>query len=282
MIRKEELFRIQRSLQLPLSTIEKDYVLSLVIWGIAKHQNMSTSWIFKGGTALKKCYFGDYRFSEDLDYTLTTEASIDPEVIYQDLVLVFALIYESFGLKIGVENLAISPFPDKNGLVLQIKVPYQGPLLSSGSLPKIKLDLTQDEILVDAPEPRDLLHQYSDSALLDTKILCYSIYEIFAEKLRALVERTRPRDLYDVVHLGEFFIKNDFQKSYLQKVAIAKFKYKKLDFRASLMNIDQRAIEEARADWHNMLLHQIQALGSFDDFLAKARVVMEWVVNCDK
>jgi predicted nucleotidyltransferase component of viral defense system len=25
--------------------------------------------VFKGGTALKKCYFGDYRFSEDLDFT---------------------------------------------------------------------------------------------------------------------------------------------------------------------------------------------------------------------
>ncbi len=26
--------------------------------------------VFKGGTALKRCYFGDYRFSEDLDFTL--------------------------------------------------------------------------------------------------------------------------------------------------------------------------------------------------------------------
>ena len=25
--------------------------------------------IFKGGTALKKCYFGDYRFSQDLDFS---------------------------------------------------------------------------------------------------------------------------------------------------------------------------------------------------------------------
>jgi len=29
------------------------------------------SWAFKGGTCLKKCYFETYRFSEDLDFTLT-------------------------------------------------------------------------------------------------------------------------------------------------------------------------------------------------------------------
>ena len=30
--------------------------------------------IFKGGTALKLCHFGDYRFSEDLDFTLARAA----------------------------------------------------------------------------------------------------------------------------------------------------------------------------------------------------------------
>ncbi len=32
---------------------------------------------FKGGTALKRCYFGDYRFSEDLDFTLTKPVAFD-------------------------------------------------------------------------------------------------------------------------------------------------------------------------------------------------------------
>ena len=30
--------------------------------------------VFKGGTALKRCHFGDYRFSEDLDFTLARAA----------------------------------------------------------------------------------------------------------------------------------------------------------------------------------------------------------------
>ena len=50
--------------------IEKDYILSWILQGISQHKQLSTSIIFKGGTVLKKVYFEDYRFSEDLDFTL--------------------------------------------------------------------------------------------------------------------------------------------------------------------------------------------------------------------
>lgn len=50
--------------------IEKDYVLSWILQGISQHEELSKAIVFKGGTVLKKIYFEDYRFSEDLDYTL--------------------------------------------------------------------------------------------------------------------------------------------------------------------------------------------------------------------
>ena len=50
--------------------IEKDYILSWILWGVANHEQLSKILIFKGGTVLKKVYFEDYRFSEDLDFTL--------------------------------------------------------------------------------------------------------------------------------------------------------------------------------------------------------------------
>src|SRR5665648_426365 len=49
--------------------IEKDYILSWVLAGIAANKKLQNKLVFKGGTALKKCYFGNYRFSEDLDFT---------------------------------------------------------------------------------------------------------------------------------------------------------------------------------------------------------------------
>ncbi len=49
--------------------IEKDYALSYIIVGIASHPVLGDALVFKGGTALKKLFFGDYRISEDLDYS---------------------------------------------------------------------------------------------------------------------------------------------------------------------------------------------------------------------
>src|SRR3954466_282147 len=49
--------------------LERDYCLAWFLAGLAE-SNLNSLLAFKGGTALKRCYFGDYRFSEDLDFTL--------------------------------------------------------------------------------------------------------------------------------------------------------------------------------------------------------------------
>ena len=49
--------------------IEQDYLLSWILAGVSQVPALGDSLVFKGGTALKKCYFGDYRFSEDLDFS---------------------------------------------------------------------------------------------------------------------------------------------------------------------------------------------------------------------
>jgi len=54
---------------LPWETIERDYVLSWMLAGMSANERLRSVLVFKGGTALKKCYFGEYRFSEDLDFT---------------------------------------------------------------------------------------------------------------------------------------------------------------------------------------------------------------------
>ncbi len=51
--------------------VEQDYVLSWVLWGISQVSKSKSHLLFKGGTALKKCYFGDYRFSRDLDFSVS-------------------------------------------------------------------------------------------------------------------------------------------------------------------------------------------------------------------
>ncbi len=59
---------------LPWEVLERDYILSWVLSGISRVEGLKDTLAFKGGSALKKCFFGEYRFSEDLDFSATTGA----------------------------------------------------------------------------------------------------------------------------------------------------------------------------------------------------------------
>jgi hypothetical protein len=58
---------------------------------------------FKGGAALKKCFFADYRFSEDLDFTLTRETSW--EEIERHLAVAFEETRRASGVEIRLDHL---------------------------------------------------------------------------------------------------------------------------------------------------------------------------------
>lgn len=73
-IEKQEISELAREPSLDLHVVEKDYVLGWLLAGIAANPDLSENWVFKGGTGLKKCYLETYRFSEDLDFTVTDEA----------------------------------------------------------------------------------------------------------------------------------------------------------------------------------------------------------------
>jgi predicted nucleotidyltransferase component of viral defense system len=77
MIDKREILGTASTLGLLPSVVEKDCVLGWLLAGINAHPDLAESWVFKGGTCLKKCYFETYRFSEDLDFTLRNETQIE-------------------------------------------------------------------------------------------------------------------------------------------------------------------------------------------------------------
>ena len=55
--------------RIPEAVLERDYCLSWFLVGISQTRFLQEILVFKGGTAIKKCYIPDYRFSEDLDFT---------------------------------------------------------------------------------------------------------------------------------------------------------------------------------------------------------------------
>ena len=62
--------------RIPETIIERDYVLAWFLTCLAAH-GLRGCLAFKGGTALRRCWFNDYRFSEDLDFTLTRAIALD-------------------------------------------------------------------------------------------------------------------------------------------------------------------------------------------------------------
>ncbi len=80
MITVKEINRLSAENKVSDRQIEKDYILTWVLNGISNHAILKKAVVFKGGTLLKKCYFEDYRFSEDLDFTLIDEAITHQEL----------------------------------------------------------------------------------------------------------------------------------------------------------------------------------------------------------
>ncbi len=79
MIQHSEIKNLETEWGLCEDVIEKDYVISWLLWGIGSHPKLYDAWIFKGGTCLKKCYFETYRFSEDLDFTVLPQGPFTPD-----------------------------------------------------------------------------------------------------------------------------------------------------------------------------------------------------------
>jgi hypothetical protein len=53
--------------------LERDYCLAWLL-AVLSESDLRPVLGFKGGTALKRCYFAAYRFSEDLDFTLLDQS----------------------------------------------------------------------------------------------------------------------------------------------------------------------------------------------------------------
>lgn len=184
---------------LPLTTVERDYALGWVLWGVGTQPEIMDRWIFKGGTCLKKCFVETWRFSEDLDFSLLPESSIDVEHLKIVIGALLGRVTEQSGIDFSAQTPAFRMRPD--GTSVEGKIYFRSLTGMSHAPLSIKLDLTTNEPVVTEPVRRTIQHAYSDVLPGSADALCYSFTEVFSEKIRAMGERSRPRDLYDIINL---------------------------------------------------------------------------------
>lgn len=234
-------------------------------------------WIFKGGTCIKKCYFETYRFSEDLDFSLHPDAPYTQEAIRDALRAMARQATDLSGIHYSEESVMVRPRKNKQGQqTFEGRVSYSGPLAVPTS-PRVLFDITQHEAVLDDPTRRSVFHPYPDSLPKEAGVLTYSFNELLAEKTRALFERSRPRDLYDVV----FLLENRpgaFDLGVVHDLFGRKCRGKALPAPSAAKLVEiLTSSDEMRSEWVNMLGHQLPTLPNLGDLLARLPGLLAWV-----
>lgn len=280
MIPKAEVLSVANDSGLLPTTVEKDYVLGWVLFGVASHSGLRL-WIFKGGTCLKKCFFDTYRFSEDLDFTVPDGGIYTATDIETALKEVCEWVNGESGIEFPPERLVIEELTNPRGnQTFQARISFVGPLrMPAAQIQRIKFDITRDEVVVDTPDERPVYHSYSDAPADSPRIRCYTLHEIFAEKTRALHERSgRSRDVYDVVNIGRNF-RDEVVIDRAREILKAKFRHKGLPTPTTDLILASVDAEMLAPDWQNALGHQLAVLPPMDDFLLALRDSVEWLIG---
>lgn len=278
MISRQEILDFSREFGIRAKITEKDYILYWILAGIANHPELGHNWVFKGGTCLKKCYFETYRFSEDLDFTLIEKDHVNRDFLQSTFNNIADWVNEMSGIEIPQNLIRFDIFKNPRGIIsAQGRISYRGPLQPHEPLPRIKLDLTVDEVLVLPPVKRQVHHPYTDKHTVDVFVQCYCFDELLAEKIRALAERLRPRDLYDVVHIYRHTEDMKPNRSNVLHVLQNKCEFKKIPMPTIDILDHKPELEELESEWENMLAHQLPLLPAFAQFWQELPLVFEWL-----
>ncbi len=178
MITKDELKEYAKLTGLNLGQAEKDYFQNVVLFIL--YREYGSELVFKGGTALKKCY-GLPRFSEDLDFTCLEK--IDLKKMDAGL--------RRFNLEFETE---VEDSGGSTRMVIRIRGPLYNGLRQS--LCRLVIDLSYREVVVLRPSVKTIGRFLEEIPAFDVFVMQEK--EILAEKVRAVMKRAKARDVYDL------------------------------------------------------------------------------------
>jgi uncharacterized protein len=254
MIKPGEIQKIANTLGIRDTQIEKDYVIGWILKGISYNVYLKECLVFKGGTALRKIYFHDYRLSEDMDFTYYGD-NFNMEEIKNHFDELITWLKDEARITLSIQNETLHQTGNYN-----FYLGYIGPLGGTGSNKSIKVDIANDELVCNAPIEKNVYNEYSDLSE-DFTVKCYSLGEVISEKMRSLMQRTMPRDIYDIWYLFE--IEHENIEDYIFDFRI-KTEFKKLN-PADLTNSVQNKMDRFKRQWNEHLINQIKDIPDFDD-----------------
>lgn len=262
MIHPKEINKLASSAKVGDKQIEKDYVLTWTLFGISKHPVLSKVLVFKGGTVLKKCYIEDYRFSEDLDFTLIDE-SLSHEQLKTYLDEVYSWVKEESNITLQNKDDGIHKESGSSMFYVDFIASLGGNLGSRD----IKIDITRGEKLEYPIVERKVFIEYSDLPEESFVLNCYHLSEVLIEKMAALMGRLESRDLYDFWYLTEIE-RLDVKEQDIEFRNKAAHKGQDPD---RFQEVVLGKADKFERDWEKKLRHQINDLPDFNDVMRETK-----------
>ena len=267
-IRLEE---ARKNFGIPWEVIERDYILSWILAGVSLSP-LKNFIVFKGGTALKKCYFGDYRFSEDLDFSALPGTPIGDDLkgmVEEVCKISEALLNEYAPVSIFCERyVEKEPHPGgQEAFSIRAQFPWQ-------RTPQTRaiIEISMDEKIIKKTPERFIIHTYGE--LLQSSIKVYTLEEIILEKLRAILQhiakleqrgwsRSRARDYYDLWRIFNSY-EIDLDLSDFRKCLKEKCDYKQVIFQNTDDFFEKNMMEYVEKTWDQWLGQLVPNLPSFE------------------
>jgi predicted nucleotidyltransferase component of viral defense system len=163
--------------------VEQDLLLSRLMIEIAQDDTLGPELLMRGGTCLHKLHLpAPLRYSEDLDYVRTTHSGIKP------FTQALARIAERVGLTVSSRQ--------RSGQMVHVYLDAE-PTEGLGHIRvKVEMNVAETEAF---QAPTSVHHAVETSWWSgDAQIPTFQPSELLATKLRALYQRRKGRDLFDI------------------------------------------------------------------------------------
>ncbi|MFH1939075.1 MAG: nucleotidyl transferase AbiEii/AbiGii toxin family protein [bacterium] len=226
--------------------IEKDYFIELLLFYFSKNSSLCENFVFRGGTALKKVYFPEYRFSEDLDFVIDSQKEIN--VYHEIIIKILQKISSDYPIKI-----------DKHSMFkrdrLQLFIIYDI-IPDIKGIKELKVDILQD-YYIPKHEGKRLLFSYPEFENKNSILKTYALESVICDKIgRILDVDNEPRDLYDLwyilkLNLDINIVRKEFKNKYGYEIIIPNL-------------LREIVKDDYKQNWENRLIHQIYDLPDFD------------------
>lgn len=260
-----------------LDIVEKDYALSYLLAAIAETPGLGEQVVLKGGTALKKTVYRDYRFSEDLDYsTLRPGPLTNIEKTMHDAVRRMSdRLFERGPFEVRHEMLILKqPHPGQQSAFL-VRVQFPG---QRQGLCRLKIEITVDEPILLPVENRPILHDFGEEFSMTVDV--YALAEIVAEKLRDLLQSQGRlaergwgasrvcRDYYD---LWSVLRREGRLNSRIPNLVRRKCEVRDVTFESPVAFLAEELLAVARREWNQQLLPFLPNAPPVEQVLAEVR-----------